>query len=440
MIRRVIGGVILFISVWAQLGYAQEQGVYEKLKQIPGVEVQVVNGSKLFKEYFILNIEQPIDFKKPKGAKFKQRVFLGFRDANAPTVIETEGYAGDRAENPNFQNEPAKLLNGNMVFVEHRYFSKSTPANPDWTTLTVEQAVNDYHRIRELLRPVFTGKWIATGISKGGQMSTAYRVFYPNDVNATIAYVAPINLELIDPRIEKHFSTVGTQETRDKLRAFQQVLLDRKKELLPYFEKLWAEKKIELKPFDAETVFDYEVLEYPFSFWQWGHKVDDIPDAGDAPEKVAGYLEGLVGGSYFTNAEIEKTGPAYYMFFHEFGYYDYKTDSFKGKLKQSSYPLNVFVPKNTQPSFDLGYINKLKKFIAKGGEDRMLFVYGELDPWGATQINLNGKKDNLKMVVENGSHAVRIKHLSNDQKELVYAALKKWVGVDIPVETVLQGK
>jgi hypothetical protein len=43
------------------------------------------------------------------------------------------------------------------------------------------------------LRWAFPGKWINAGESKGGVTSVLHRRFYPCDVEATVAYVAPIS-------------------------------------------------------------------------------------------------------------------------------------------------------------------------------------------------------------------------------------------------------
>ena len=87
-----------------------------------------------------------------------------------------------------------------MIAVEHRYFGRSVPDPVQWQYLTVKNAADDMHKIVTAMKTVYGGKWVATGTSKGGQTSLFYKSYYPDDVDATVAYVAPVNLAQEDPR------------------------------------------------------------------------------------------------------------------------------------------------------------------------------------------------------------------------------------------------
>ena len=144
----------------------------------------------LFEKARLVWFKQPIDHNHPEKGYFRQRVWVSHRAINAPVVMVTEGYAAPR----NYTTELARLLEANQIIVEHRYFDKSVPANMDWKYLTVEQAANDHHRIIQFFQQLYTGKWATTGISKGGQTTIFHRAFFPNDVDVSVPYVAPINL------------------------------------------------------------------------------------------------------------------------------------------------------------------------------------------------------------------------------------------------------
>lgn len=63
------------------------------------------------------------------------------------------------------------------------------------------------------------------GISKGGQTTVYHRYFYPEDVEISVPYVAPLNLEKIDPRLEKFLSKLGgTPENRKLLEGGGKIL------------------------------------------------------------------------------------------------------------------------------------------------------------------------------------------------------------------------
>ena len=84
------------------------------------------------------------------------------------------------------------LFKTNMIEVEHRYFGESIPFMQDdstitdetlnWDYMTARNEAADLHRVNQLFKKIYEGKWIATGISKGGQTAMLYRTFYPDDV------------------------------------------------------------------------------------------------------------------------------------------------------------------------------------------------------------------------------------------------------------------
>ena len=72
-------------------------------------------------------------------------------------------------------------------------------------------AAADHHRIVEVLKLIYPGKWIGTGISKGGQTAMFHRYFYPEDVDISVPYVAPLNFSTEDQRFI-HFLTLWVRE------------------------------------------------------------------------------------------------------------------------------------------------------------------------------------------------------------------------------------
>ena len=410
---------------------AQNVDLFTFLKSIPGAEVKKLDSATYFKEFYEVMLPQQLDHNNPKSITFKQLVFVGFNGFDKPTVIETEGYNAKRVTKK-FADEPTKILKGNMIFVEHRFFNRSVPEPLNWKYLNIEQATSDYHYIRQLFAKEFTGKWVATGISKGGQTATAYKVFYPNDVDVTIPYVAPLNYEKADIRIKDHFNKVGTPECRKNIFDFQVKMLENKKDLLPIFIKNANRDsiKFDYKDIDAETAYDYCVLEFPFSFWQWGYSSDLLKINGVSNDSLIKILNKVIKADEYITKNVIPMSPSMYQFYSEIGYYEYYPEPFAKWLKKKEYPNYTFCPIGSNPVFSDSYIKKLREFINNGPQN-MIFIYGELDPWGATAVELNNKSNSLKMVVKNGSHRARITNLDKDQKEQVYLTLEKWLGVKI---------
>ncbi|WNG31553.1 hypothetical protein F0U62_16010 [Cystobacter fuscus] len=70
----------------------------------------------------------------------------------------------------------------------HLLGGASRPASNDLGLLTVQQAAGDYHRVIGAFKPLYSGHWLTTGGSKGGLAAVFHRAFYPDDVDATVAY------------------------------------------------------------------------------------------------------------------------------------------------------------------------------------------------------------------------------------------------------------
>jgi len=150
-----------FLILWFSLiGFAQELILIDWLKTVPEIEVVDTINSDNFSEVYEVFITLPIDHNNPEGPKFKEQIFLSHVDKDKPVVIELDGYAVT-----NRPTELSKILKCNQIMVEHRCFGESVPAPFDWKYLTIEQAAKDHHRIIELFKQYYTGKWISTGIA-----------------------------------------------------------------------------------------------------------------------------------------------------------------------------------------------------------------------------------------------------------------------------------
>ncbi|MBK8110875.1 MAG: hypothetical protein IPK46_11360 [Saprospiraceae bacterium] len=266
-----LGLLMLLTTTW--LG-AQTNKLESLLFELPDVSFKKLDAPKGYEAAYELMVRQPLDHKNPQGKSFHQKVYLAHRSFEAPTVLITEGY--DRPTHRIY--ELTDLMAANQVQVEHRYFGRSMPDSLNYSYLTLEQATADLHKVNQLLRSLYAKDWISTGISKGGQTTLFYRYFYPNDVDASVPYVAPLNTDLEDRRIYTFLDTVGSDECRNKIFNVQKRLLQNRDECLQKLK--WFSKGAE-KSFtylSMDQAFEYAVLEYSFSFWQWGTSCNELPD------------------------------------------------------------------------------------------------------------------------------------------------------------------
>ena len=407
-----------------------QTALQDKLKAISNItEIKTLESGE-FAEKYVAYFTQPLDHDRPELGNFRQRVIISHVGFDRPTVIVTEGYGAGYAVYPRYREELSKMFNTNMVFVEYRYFLESTPEPRDWQYLIAESSADDLHAIRQALKEIYPGKWIATGISKGGQTAMLYRTFYPDDVDITVPYVGPLCYGVEDGRHEPFLSQVGTAEERQKIEDFQLEVLKRKSTLLPRFERHCQEKKYEFNG-SVEDIYDYSVLEYSFAFWQWGTPVNTIPANNASDDDIYKHFMAISEPSYFAKGGGNES--FFVQAARELGYYGYDIKPFKKYLSIKSskgYLKRLMLPDDAKDiKFDKTLSKKITKFFKKH-DPKMVFIYGEIDPWSAAAVTwLNtSKKENMHIFVEpRGSHRARINTLPEEMKQKAISIIKGWL-------------
>jgi hypothetical protein len=407
----------------------------EFLKLQPNVQsVEAAQANAFFTEAVVVFIIQPLDHTNPSAGTFLQRVFISEKEKTSPVVLITEGYAADYARSPRYLNELCPLLDASQVVVEHRYFGKSCPDSLRWEYLTVQNAAGDHHAVVQLLKPYFTGEWINTGISKGGQTALLHRVFFPDDVDLTVSYVAPVNYGVEDGRHEPYIAKVsGTKADRLKVRDFQREVLKRRTQLMPLFEKFTKEKKM-VFPAGNDEIYDFSVLEFSFSFWQWGNNPADIPPLTSGDETIFKFWMKVSSPDYFSREGIDKIGSFFVQAARELGYYGYDTKPFRKLLTirtAKGYLERLFLPGNYRTTFDPTSAVKTQKFLNTTTLP-LIFIYGKDDPWSASGAVIPKRSPILEIVQECGSHRTRISTLDEGNKRLVMEKIKQTIGLTVP--------
>jgi len=424
-----------FFSILSAFAQPDKQQLERALYDLPNVSF--TNATKPGDPFltYDLMVKQPLDHQHPERGSFYQWVQLKHKGFNLPVVMETHGYGMGRGG-----NEIEQILNANNIGVEYRFFGKSVPDSLQWEYLTVEQATADLHAVNELFRQLYKGKWFSTGISKGGQTTLYYKYFYPNDVDVAIPYVAPVDNALEDTRIYTFLDTIGTPECRQKIHDFQEFLLKNEDKAI---EKLnWYAKGAKLK-FDYTgnigKSYELAVLEYSFSFWQWGYPCDSIP----TNQKLDDYLNELLKKSnisFFSDRDIEQFAPHYYQALQT-GYYSYNIAPFKKYIKQfTSNPSAIFPPKSAKPSSfasDL-YLN-YKKWLDEQANN-ILYIYGGIDTWSAPRVQVTNQVNSKLFLIPGAHHGTaRIKNMPDKMKLEFAGKVKEWTGIDCKMD-VLKSK
>lgn len=402
--------------------------IIAELQNIPGLIIQEVEvDSPLFQSKYEIKLIQPLDHENPEGGFFQQRMFLSHADFDRPMVLVTEGYAMGK----NYVRELAEILEANELRVEYRYFGESKPATLDWTFLTNHQASLDYHRIYTLFKSFYRKRWLSAGWSKGGQTALIYRRYFPKDMSAVIAYDAPVNLALEEPRIDEFFEYVGDEICRHRLILFQRSILRSKNDILPLYEAYCEEKGYSFKKITSLKAFEYAVLEYPFSFWQY-HSFDcsAIPGESATPQEMFDHLKEVVSLSSYTDTAFNSA--AMKQFATELGYYKYVTKNVADLLSEGedSYSNIVFGPEDADLTFNPAFMDDIHKWLLTQGNN-IIYIYGESDPWSASHLKYMGATNAQMYWVKNGNHFSFIRSLSETQRHDVFVSLEDWLDLRI---------
>ncbi len=400
-----------------------------KMFELPDVIFTKIDTPNGYKAAYKLMIKQPLDHTNPTAGHFYQKVYYSHIDYNNPTAIITNGYNKGR----NSITEVAALTKANQFNVEHRFFGESIPDSLDYQYLTFEQATADLHRIRTLFGELYNGKWISTGISKGGTTTIFYKYLYPEDVDVSIPYVAPLNYEYEEKRIYDFLDNIGSEECRNDLTDLQKDLLKNSDQILPLLKWYVKGRNLDFNYLSLGEAYEYAVLELPFSFWQYGRDCSKIPEDADLTTQVE-YLLEVVGLDFFSDRDMKAYGSHYYQSATQMGYYGYETENFKGLLNHLSYdphPHAAFVPNKMKAKWDGTLTNKAAKWIEKNGNN-MLYINGALDTWSATAVPPSDKVNSKWFFMKDKHHGTaRIKNMTESERSVFISALEKWLEIDL---------
>ncbi len=406
---------------------AEDQALLQYLNDQPGM-IATINATQRYPGYLAVDIEfqQPADHQQPNGEQFTQHLKLLHKDADTAMSLETHGYTGFFSPYL-FTLADEKGLN--QLAVEHRYFGPSTPANKDMSLLTIEQAADDMHRIVETIRPFYEGKWISTGSSKGGMTAMYHRYYYPQDVDATLANVAPMSFGRKDTRYVDFLENVGTETCREDIKEFQRTALIRKGEIDAFIEsQQWTFMTFETVGYDV--AFEKAVAEYSFTmFQQGGWGCDYIPSSDASAAQLTWEIMG--GLLDFSDWGMDRYGSYIYQAYTQLGYPELPMDHLSDLLTTDPTDYRDYAGVTAENDHFDNIMHRIDAWtIAKA--DKVMLVYGELDPWSTGQFRPRVAKhaDNYTFMKMGGNHYSSIFNLPPEDKAVAEAALNEWL--DLP--------
>ncbi|MBO4340871.1 MAG: hypothetical protein J5835_05535 [Bacteroidales bacterium] len=261
-----------------------------------------------YSEIYRVWFRQPVDHNNPQTGTFTQQALLYYLGADRPTVMYTCGYDITDKYTRLRYHSLAKNLKANMVVVEHRYYGESkVEGDPRWDYLTLEQAAADHDAIFQALKPLLPGKWVSTGVSKDGQTSLFFRYFYPNDMDVTTLFCAPMLVSFADTSLEKYMQeSCRTPEERQAVSAIiRRLLKGGEQGLYAKASKMVSEKYPDYT-FDF-TEYVVACMEYPFGIYSYAEEELLPPETSDedllervAVDWVQGVIEDELGDMFYS--------------------------------------------------------------------------------------------------------------------------------------------
>ncbi|MEZ4380925.1 MAG: hypothetical protein R3A79_06230 [Nannocystaceae bacterium] len=407
---------------------AGELDILDKLAAIDGMRVVERFETNADGRFFELYYRLPIDHDDPGVGDFELFMTLTHRSEAAPTVLLTTGY---RNYYYDFEGELSALVGGNQLSVEKRYTGISKP-DADWRYLDAAQVAADGHAIVDALRPIYAGPWLRTGASLGGEDAVYHHYFYPEDFDGVVAYVAPFVLGLADARFVDHFASAVPQACQAELEALQAAMLGpRRGELVAGLADVLDEAEL-TRVGGYDRALQTLALEMPWSVWQSiGAAVcADVP-AGDDPEVTSAalltYLADIIPLTAVTDASLRGFEAYSYQAFTQLGRPAVPLDHLAGLVDPDYVDLETGAPPpGVALPFDAALLPAVHAWVASDAE-RLVFVYGDYDPWGAGRIDVSANPAVASYHDPTGTHGTQIADLAAADEAAVKATIEAWI-------------
>ena len=443
------------------------------------------SGDVAFKEKYIAWFEQPIDWNRPSGDKFLQRVEIGFQGMDNVNVVNVGGYElNDKIFPKDDRVELARMYNANFINFEFRYFGESMPAGLSddvpalWEYLTNENAANDFHNVMEKLRGILSGTWAFTGASKGGYTTNVFAYYYPNDADVYVPYVAPLCEDPYDSRLpeavfteigNERYGAVQAEEYRDLMMKFLVEMIRERKYIQPRYYKLISDDiPIGSEDFyisaDSNPSYDIyyeaELIDLPVGMWQYDKNFASFDAVMKMPKDTSSdrelYLRSMLGllrendsdsdtgglkvnkatgvgvtYAYYVQVMKENGGyPKMFKYFREAAAKEGLTLKFKEEDELRYEERNQIKPHLLASlSFDRTLNDNIRAW-SHTTESNIIMIYGTSDPWYFMRMPDVTDNPNVHIFAAQYGHGADISMLASGDKSEAAALLDTWLQYD----------
>jgi hypothetical protein len=267
-----------------------------------------------------------------------------------------------------------------------------------------------------------------------------HRRFYPDDVEGTVPYVAPISFGAPDTRYNAFFDTVGTAECRQAVRDVAiEMLKNRRAALESRAQSQATAEGIVYGRIKLGPAVESAVLSLEWSFWQYYglNSCSRVPSTTATDDDLWAFLDDISPPSDNGDERVGQFDAYYYQAYFQLGYPDGATPYLDPYTMYTDADYVMSLP-TEQPAYDGGAsMNDVAEWVKTKG-NRLLFIYGEWDPWTAGRFELGNATESAQFVVSQGTHNANLRRLSEGDRAQAFAMLKDWTGVTpmLPARTL----
>lgn len=411
------------------------------------------DGKTFFNSVYEIIFNQPLNWNNFSDGYFEQRVIFGFNDKNKKTAVSIEGYSFSE-DNYCFTeddiDEIPKMFDCNYINVEHRFYGKSVPSSLStdskdlWEYLTVYNAACDVHKIIGEFKNILKNKYIIYGVSKGGYMTNVQSLFFPEDAEVFVSYVANCCNSIEDERLYNFtYNEIGNDyygkekagNYRNLIKQFQNWCLNNKDLLVPDIFNNDTENAKYRDYISDENILYFILSEFAVNFWQYNTDFSLLNYFISMPEDDEFQIinkknKALSILSLCTSEELfsytSDMLPYYFQAYTELGNYKldlsylnndiFDDDKLYFKLLLSQEQIENF-------KYDDEIYCKLLEWT-QTTKSNVLMIYGKLDPWYSVRFPESENSHIHFYVDEKENHNACISSFDNDTKNRIISDIE----------------
>jgi hypothetical protein len=287
---------------------------------------------------------------------------------------------------------------------------------------------DDEHDIIQALRTIYEGAFVTTGGSKGGMTAVFHRKFYPDDVEGTVPYVAPLSFGAPDGRYAAFLDTVGLPDCRQAVRDVATELLTNRRDAM--VAQAAAQTADSYSRISIGAAFEDAVMNLEWAYWQIkGVKAcTDVPKVTASDADLFAWLDMVSPVTEDDDAMVQYMAPYVYQTYAQLGFPDYGAAYLEPLRRYTDSDYASELPTAIEPHFDATAMQEIDDYVEHMG-NRLLFIYGQWDPWTAGRFVLGDAADSASLIEAQGTHLSKIMGLDPTDLQTAFAMLTAWTGV-----------